>query len=200
VGTLVQAHDPVQKVTLIPRGQAQGLTWFSPDEEQMLVSRAQLRARIMGALGGRAAEDVVFGYAEVTTGAGGDIQQVASIARQMVTRFGMSDLGQVSFEAGNQEVFLGRDLMTRSDGSDRLASKIDDAVREIVQSCYADTVKLVGEHRACMDRVVELLIEKETLDGEEFRAIVAEFTTVPEKERFSPLLSEPVEQEPAPAA
>ena len=188
VGTLVKAHDPVQKVTLIPRGQAQGLTWFSPDEEQMLVSRAQLRARIMGALGGRAAEDVVFGYAEVTTGAGGDIQQVASIARQMVTRFGMSDLGQVSFEAGNQEVFLGRDLMTRSDGSDRLASKIDDAVRQIVQTCYADTVKLVAEHRECMDRVVELLIEKESLDGDEFRAIVAEFAEIPEKERFSPFL------------
>ena len=190
VGTLVKAHDPVQKVTLIPRGQAQGLTWFSPDEEQMLVSRAQLRARIMGALGGRAAEDVVFGHAEVTTGAGGDIQQVASIARQMVTRFGMSDLGQVSFEAGNQEVFLGRDLMTRSDGSDHLASKIDDAVRQIVQSCYSDTVALVAAHRTCMDRVVELLIEKESLDGDEFRAIVSEFADIPEKERFSPFLAE----------
>ncbi|MFN9922747.1 MAG: ATP-dependent zinc metalloprotease FtsH [Cyanobacteriota bacterium] len=189
VGTLVKAHDPVQKVTLIPRGQAQGLTWFSPDEELMLVSRAQLRARIMGALGGRAAEDVVFGHSEVTTGAGGDIQQVASIARQMVTRFGMSDLGQVSFEAGNQEVFLGRDLMTRNDGSDRLASRIDDAVRAIVQSCYVDTVKLVEQHRDCMDRVVELLIEKESLDGDEFRAIVSEFTVIPEKERFSPLLA-----------
>ncbi|MHA3959460.1 ATP-dependent zinc metalloprotease FtsH [Synechococcus sp. LTW-G] len=189
VGTLVKAHDPVQKVTLIPRGQAQGLTWFSPDEEQMLVSRAQLRARIMGALGGRAAEDVVFGYAEVTTGAGGDIQQVASIARQMVTRFGMSDLGQCSLEAGNQEVFLGRDLMTRSDGSDATAARVDASVRKIVQSCYEETVRLVSEHRACMDRVVELLIEKESLDGDEFRAIVSEFTTVPEKERFSPLLS-----------
>ena len=189
VGTLVKAHDPVQKVTLIPRGQAQGLTWFSPDEEQMLVSRAQLRARIMGALGGRAAEDVVFGYAEVTTGAGGDIQQVASIARQMVTRFGMSDLGQCSLEAGNQEVFLGRDLMTRSDGSDATAARVDASVRKMVKSCYEETVKLVSEHRACMDRVVELLIEKESLDGDEFRAIVSEFTTVPEKERFSPLLS-----------
>jgi cell division protease FtsH len=188
VGTLVEAHDPVQKVTLIPRGQAQGLTWFSPDEEQMLVSKAQLRARIMGALGGRAAEDVVFGREEVTTGAGGDIQQVASIARQMVTRFGMSQIGQFSLEAGNQEVFLGRDLMTRSDASDRMASRIDDAVRQIVLSCYADTVKLVGEHREVMDRVVDVLIEKESLDGEEFRAIVAEFTAIPEKERFSPLL------------
>ncbi|MGB5134738.1 MAG: ATP-dependent zinc metalloprotease FtsH [Prochlorococcaceae cyanobacterium] len=189
VGTLVKAHDPVQKVTLIPRGQAQGLTWFSPDEEQMLVSRAQLRARIMGALGGRAAEDVVFGREEVTTGAGGDIQQVASIARQMVTRFGMSEIGQFSLEAGNQEVFLGRDLMTRSDASDRMASRIDEAVRQIVLSCYTDTVKLVAEHRECMDRVVELLIERESLDGDEFRAIVSEFTTIPEKERFSPLLS-----------
>jgi len=189
VGTLIKDHDPVQKVTLIPRGQAQGLTWFSPDEEQMLVSRAQLRARIMGALGGRAAEDVVFGHAEVTTGAGGDIQQVASIARQMVTRFGMSDLGQFSLEAGNQEVFLGRDLMTRSDGSDALASRIDDAVRQIVQSCYLDTVKLVAANRVCIDRLVEMLIEKETLDGDEFRSVVAEFTEVPEKERFSPILS-----------
>jgi cell division protease FtsH len=190
VGTLVKAHDPVQKVTLIPRGQAQGLTWFSPDEEQMLVSKAQLRARIMGALGGRAAEDVVFGREEVTTGAGGDIQQVASIARQMVTRFGMSEIGQFSLEAGNQEVFLGRDLMTRSDGSDATASRVDAAVRQIVQSCYADTVKLVAEQRACMDRVVDVLIEKESLDGDEFRAIVSEFTVIPEKERFSPLLSD----------
>jgi cell division protease FtsH len=193
VGTLVKAHDPVQKVTLIPRGQAQGLTWFSPDEEQMLVSKAQLRARIMGALGGRAAEDVVFGHAEVTTGAGGDIQQVASIARQMVTRFGMSEIGQFSLEAGNQEVFLGRDLMTRSDASDKMASRIDEAVRHIVQSCYVDTVKLVAAHREAMDRVVDVLIEKESLDGEEFRAIVGEFTTIPEKERFSPLLGDPAD-------
>ena len=190
VGTLVKAHDPVQKVTLIPRGQAQGLTWFSPDEEQMLVSRAQLRARIMGALGGRAAEDVVFGHAEVTTGAGGDIQQVASISRQMVTRFGMSEVGQLSLEAGNQEVFLGRDLMTRSDGSDASAARVDLAVRQIVQNCYEETVKLVAENRACMDRVVEVLIEKESLDGDEFRALVSEFATIPEKERFSPFISD----------
>jgi cell division protease FtsH len=198
VGTLVKAHDPVQKVTLVPRGQAQGLTWFAPDEEQMLVSKAQLRSRIMGALGGRAAEDVVFGHAEVTTGAGGDIQQVASIARQMVTRFGMSDLGQLSLEAGNQEVFLGRDLMTRSDGSDALANRIDEAVRSIVQSCYRDTVELVAANRSCMDRLVEMLIEKETLNGDELRAVVAEFTTIPEKERFSPLLvAEPAASSPA---
>ena len=191
VGTLVQHHDPVQKVTLIPRGQAQGLTWFSPDEDQMLVSRAQLRARIMGALGGRAAEAVVFGHAEVTTGAGGDIQQVASMARQMVTRFGMSELGPVSLEGGSQEVFLGRDLMTRSDVSDAIACRIDSQIRSIVDSCYQDTVALVAANRACMDRLVEMLIENESLDGDEFRRVVAEFTPIPDKERFSPLL-EPV--------
>jgi cell division protease FtsH len=190
VGTLVRQHDPVQKVTLIPRGQAQGLTWFAPDEEQSLVSKAQLRARIMGALGGRAAEDVVFGHAEVTTGAGGDIQQVASMARQMVTRFGMSDLGPLSLEAGNQEVFLGRDLMTRSDVSDAIANRIDGAVRSIVQECYTETVALVASQRDCMDRLVELLIEKESLDGNELRQIVSEYTTIPEKDRFSPLLEE----------
>jgi cell division protease FtsH len=189
----------VQKVTLVPRGQAQGLTWFAPDEEQMLVSRAQIKARIMGTLGGRAAEDVVFGHAEVTTGAGGDIQQVASLARQMVTRFGMSDLGPVSLEAGNQEVFLGRDLMTRSDLSDAVSSKIDLAVRQIVFRCYQDTKAMVDQHRSCMDRLVDVLIEKETLDGDEFRAIVSEFTQIPSKERFIPVLTAPSPTDPQPS-
>ena len=189
VGTLVKDHDPVQKVTLIPRGQAQGLTWFSPDEEQMLVSRAQLKARIMGALGGRAAEDVVFGRSEVTTGAGGDIQQVASMARQMVTRFGMSNLGPMSLEGGSQEVFLGRDLMTRSDVSEAISKQVDDQVRNIVMQCYQETLELVGAQREVMDDLVELLIEKETLDGDEFRDMVSKVTDIPEKDRFSPVLS-----------
>ena len=189
VGTLVKDHDPVQKVTLIPRGQAQGLTWFSPDEEQMLVSRAQLKARIMGALGGRAAEDVVFGHSEVTTGAGGDIQMVASMARQMVTQFGMSQLGPMALEGGSQEVFLGRDLMTRSDVSDAISKQIDEQVRLIVMKCYEETVALVGKHRQAMDQLVEQLIEQETMDGDEFRVVVAEFAEIPEKERFSPLLA-----------
>jgi len=174
---------------LIPRGQAQGLTWFSPDEEQMLVSRAQLKARIMGALGGRAAEDVVFGHSEVTTGAGGDIQMVASMARQMVTQFGMSQLGPMALEGGSQEVFLGRDLMTRSDVSDAISKQIDEQVRLIVMKCYEETVALVGKHRQAMDKLVEQLIEQETMDGDEFRVVVAEFAEIPEKERFSPLLA-----------
>ncbi len=189
IGSLVKAHDPVQKVTVIPRGQAKGLTWFSPDDDQMLVSRSQLKARIMGALGGRAAEDIVFGRGEITTGAGGDIQQVASMARQMVTRFGMSTLGPVSLEGDSQEVFIGRDLMTRNDVSDAISQQIDEQVREIVMSCYKETLEIVKENRVAMDKLVEIIIEKETIEGDEFREILSTFTEVPEKDRFTPAIT-----------
>jgi cell division protease FtsH len=186
VGTLIKAHDPVQKVTLIPRGQARGLTWFSPSEEQGLISRSQILARICGALGGRAAEEVVFGHAEVTTGAGGDLQQVSGLARQMVTRFGMSDLGPVSLESQQGEVFLGRDWTTRSEYSEKIAAKIDGQVRQIVDHCYQDTLNIIRENRTVIDRLVDLLVEKETISGEELRQIVAEYTVVPEKVEFVP--------------
>ncbi len=188
VGTLMKEHDPVQKVTLIPRGQAQGLTWFTPSDEQELVSRSQLKARMAGAMGGRAAEQVVFGDAEVTTGAGGDLQQVTGMARQMVTRFGMSDLGPLSLEGQQGDVFLGRDLVSRSEYSDEIAARIDAQVRELIQHAYEEAIHIVRKHRAAMDRLVDLLVEKETIDGEEFRQILAEYTTVPEKERYVPQL------------
>ncbi|BAZ30937.1 ATP-dependent metalloprotease FtsH [Cylindrospermum sp. NIES-4074] len=188
VGTLLKDHDPVQKVTLIPRGQAQGLTWFSPNEEQGLISRSQLKARITGALGGRAAEEVIFGPAEVTTGAGGDLQQLSGMARQMVTRFGMSNLGPVSLESQQGEVFLGRDWTTRSEYSESIASRIDGQVRAIVEECYDLAKKLIRDNRTVTDRLVDLLIEKETIDGAEFRQIVAEYTDVPEKNQFVPTL------------
>ncbi|MCI3281340.1 ATP-dependent zinc metalloprotease FtsH2 [Synechococcus sp. PCC 6717] len=188
VGTLLKDHDPVQKVTLVPRGQARGLTWFMPSEDSGLISRSQLMARMAGALGGRAAEYVVFGDAEVTTGASNDLQQVTAMARQMVTRFGMSDLGPLSLETQNGEVFLGRDLVSRSEYSEEIAARIDAQVRELVQHSYELAIKLIREHRVVIDRLVDLLIEKETIDGEEFRQIVAEYTVVPDKERFVPQL------------
>jgi cell division protease FtsH len=185
VGTLLQGHDPVQKVTLIPRGQAQGLTWFVPSEDQGLISRAQILARISGALGGRAAEQIVFGDSEVTTGAGGDLQQVAGMARQMVTRYGMSDLGPVSLESQQGEVFLGRDwTSSRSEYSEGIAARIDAQVRTIVEHCYDDALKIVREQREVVDRLVDLLIERETINGDELRQIVAEYAVVPEKEQL----------------
>ncbi len=188
VGTLIKDHDPVQKVTLIPRGQAQGLTWFTPNEEQGLISRSQLTARIAGAMGGRAAEEEIFGYDEVTTGAGGDLQQVTEMARQMVTRFGMSDLGPLSLEGQGGEVFLGGGLMSRSEYSEEVASRIDDQVRQIIEHAHHLARKIIRENREVIDRLVDLLIEKETIDGEELRQIVAEYTEVPEKEQFIPQL------------
>jgi len=185
VGTLLKHHDPVQKVTLIPRGQAQGLTWFMPSEEQSLISRAQLTSRITGALGGRAAEQIIFGDSEVTTGAGNDLQQVTGMARQMVTRFGMSDLGPLSLESQQGEVFLGRDWTSRSEYSEEIASRIDAQVRSIVEHCYEDACRMMRENRVVIDRLVDLLIEKETIEGDEFRQIVAEYAEVPEKEQFS---------------
>ncbi|NEO07009.1 MULTISPECIES: ATP-dependent zinc metalloprotease FtsH2 [unclassified Moorena] len=188
IGTLVKDHDPVQKVTLIPRGQAQGLTWFTPSEEQGLITRAQLLARITGALGGRAAEEEVFGHAEVTTGAGGDLQQLTGIARQMVTRYGMSDLGSLSLESQEGEVFLGAGLMSRAEYSEEVAARIDQQVRQIVEHCHQEARDIIRQNRDAVDRLVDLLIEKETIDGDEFRQIVAEYTDVPEKPQYVPQL------------
>jgi cell division protease FtsH len=181
LATLLKDHDPLQKVTLVPRGQARGLTWFTPNEEQGLISRSQLLARITATLGGRAAEDIVFGKAEVTTGAGHDLQQVTSLARQMVTKFGMSDLGPLSLESQNNEVFLGRDWMTRSEYSEEIAARIDAQVREIISHCYQQALQLLQENRTVMDRLVDLLSDQETIEGEQFRQIVAKYTQLPEQ-------------------
>jgi len=188
VGTIIKEHDPVQKVTLIPRGQAQGLTWFTPDEEQGLTSKSQLMARIAGILGGRAAEEEIFGYDEVTTGAGGDLQQVTGLVRQMVTRFGMSDLGPMSLESQSGEVFLGGGFMNRSEYSEEVAARIDNQVRSLIERGHGVARQIVRDNREVIDRLVDLLIEKETIDGEEFRRIVSEYTHVPEKEQFVPQL------------
>ena len=181
VGTLLKHHDPVQKVTLIPRGQAKGLTWFTPSDDQSLISRSQILARIMGALGGRAAEEVVFGYPEVTTGAGNDLQQVTSMARQMVTRFGMSNIGPLALESQGSDPFLGRSMGGSSQYSEDVASRIDMQIRSIIQHSHDETVQIIKDNRVVIDQLVDILIEKETISGEEFRSIVAEYTPLPEK-------------------
>ncbi len=174
VGTLLKNHEPVQKVTLIPRGQALGLTWFTPNEEQGLISRSQIKDRITATLGGRAAEEIVFGRSEVTTGAGNDLQQVTSMARQMVTKFGMSELGLLSLENQSSEVFLGRDWMTKSEYSEEIAGKIDLQVREIINTCYHQAKELLKANRIVFERLVDLLIDQETIEGDVFRKIVEE--------------------------
>jgi len=177
VGALMPDYDPVQKISIIPRGRAGGLTWFTPNEDQMdsgLYSRSYLQNQMAVALGGRIAEEIVFGEEEVTTGASNDLQQVARVARQMVTRFGMSDrLGPVALGRPQGNVFLGRDIMAERDFSEETAATIDDEVRNLVEQAYRRAKEVLVSNRAVLDRLAEMLVEKETVDAEELQTLLA---------------------------
>lgn len=176
VGALMPDYDPVQKVSIIPRGRAGGLTWFTPNEDQMdsgLYSRAYLQNQMAVALGGRIAEEIVFGEDEVTTGASNDLQQVARVARQMVTRFGMSDrLGPVALGRQTGNVFLGRDIMAERDFSEETAATIDDEVRNLVEQAYRRAKEVLVNNRHVLDQIAQVLMEKETIDAEELQSIL----------------------------
>ena len=176
VGSVLENHDDVEKVTLIPRGGAKGLTWFAPEEDQTLVSRSQLLARIITTLGGRVTEKVVFGDPEITTGASNDLQQVTNIARQMVTRYGMSSIGPIALEDNNNEqMFLGGEF------NEAIADRIDVEVCKIVNHCEQIATKIVLDNRVVIDLIVEKLLDAETINGDEFREIVKEYTILPTK-------------------
>ena len=176
VGALMPDYDPVQKISIIPRGRAGGLTWFTPSEEQMdsgLYSRSYLQNQMAVALGGRIAEEIIFGDEEVTTGASNDLQQVARVARQMVTRFGMSDrLGPVALGRQQGNPFLGRDIVAERDFSEETAAAIDDEVRNLVDQAYRRAKEVLLKNRKVLDIISERLIEKETVDAEELQAIL----------------------------
>jgi cell division protease FtsH len=183
--TLLPHADPLNKVTIIPRsGGAGGFAQQLPNEEQIdsgMYSRAWLLDRVVVGFGGRAAEEIVFGYSEVTTGASNDLQQNTNLVRQMVTRFGMSELGPLMLDPPNNEVFLGGGWMNRVEYSEDVAAKIDRQVRQILESCYQKAKQILLEHRPLLDRLADTLVERETLDGDEFRAIVSEYVPIPEK-------------------
>ena len=181
-GTVLKLHDEVEKVTLIPRGGAKGLTWFTPEEDQSLLSRAELFARIIVTLAGRAAEQVVFGETEVTTGASNDLQKVTNIARQMVTRFGMSSIGPIALEDENSgQVFLGGGPIQGTNYSDNIADRIDNEVYKIINFCEQRAINIILENRVVIDLIVEKLLDVETLDGTTFRKIVNEYSILPIK-------------------
>ena len=175
VASLLEKHDEVEKVTLIPRGGAKGLTWFAPEEDAMLVSRSELLARIITTLGGRVAEKVVFGDPEITTGASNDLQQVTNIARQMVTRYGMSSIGPIALEDNNNEqIFMGGN-------DDSISDRIDAEVCKIINHCEQVATKIVLDNRVIVDLIVEKLLDAETLTGDEFRDLVKQYTIPPVK-------------------
>jgi cell division protease FtsH len=178
VGSVLENHDEVEKITLIPRGGAKGLTWFTPEEDQTLVSRSQLLARIITTLAGRVTEQVVFGDPEVTTGASNDLQQVTNIARQMVTRYGMSNIGPIALEDDNNEqMFLGGG----SDYNEAVADRIDSEVCKIINHCEQIATEIILDNRVIIDLVVEKLLDAETIDGFEFRKLIGQYTILPEK-------------------
>ena len=175
VGSLLENHDEVEKVTLIPRGGAKGLTWFAPEEDQTLVSRSELLARIITTLGGRVAEKVIFGDPEITTGASNDLQQVTNIARQMVTRYGMSSIGPIALEDNNNEqIFLGGN-------EDAISDRIDSEVCKIVNYCEQVATRIILDNRVIIDLIVEKLLDAETINGDEFRELLKQYTVLPSK-------------------
>ena len=177
VGALMPDYDPVQKISIIPRGRAGGLTWFTPSEDRMdsgLYSRSYLQNQMAVALGGRLAEELVYGEEEVTTGASNDLQQVARVARQMVTRFGMSDrLGPVALGRQQGNMFMGRDIAAERDFSDETAATIDEEVRSLVEQAYRRCKQVLVENRHVLNQLAELLVEKETVDAEELQELLA---------------------------
>jgi cell division protease FtsH len=181
-GSVLKSHDEVEKITLTPRGGAKGLTWFTPNEDQTLLSRSALLARIIATLGGRAAEQVIFGEPEITTGASSDLQQVTNLARQMVTRFGMSNIGPMALEDENTgQVFLGGNLTPGSEYAENIADRIDDEVCKIINYCEQKAIQIVSDNRVIIDLIVEKLLDVETIDGEEFRKLLSTYTILPNK-------------------
>ena len=177
VGALMPDYDPVQKISIIPRGRAGGLTWFMPSEERMdsgLFSRSYLENQMAVALGGRVAEEIIFGEEEVTTGASNDLQQVTRVARQMITRYGMSDrLGPVALGRQQGNVFLGRDIMSERDFSEETASTIDAEVRILVDAAYKRAKQVLVENRHVLNQLANVLIDKETVDADELQELLA---------------------------
>ena len=176
VGALMPDYDPVQKISIIPRGNAGGLTFFTPSEERMesgLYSRAYLQNQMAVALGGRVAEEIVYGEEEVTTGASNDLQQVANTARQMITRFGMSDgIGPVALGRSQGGMFLGRDIAAERDFSEETAAMIDSEVYDLVDVAYKRATKVLVDNRSVLEELTEMLIEQETVDAEELQELL----------------------------
>ena len=174
VGALLPEADPVHKITIIPRGQALGVTMSLPTEDRFMMSRSQLMAQLAMMLGGRAAERVVFD--EITTGASNDLERVTQTAKQMVTRFGMSEkLGPMALGHQQGQVFMGRDFHAQPDYSDEIAFQIDKEIRRIVDESYDTAEDLLVRNRTLLDKLSKELIEVETVDAKHLIRLIEEY-------------------------
>ncbi len=174
VGRLVPEHDPVHKVSIIPRGRALGVTLFLPESDRYSASRRRLESELSTLFGGRVAEELVYGADAVTTGASNDIERATRIARDMVTKYGLSEtLGPLSYDEDEGEVFLGRPVTQRTQMSDETARRIDEEVRAIVDRNYARARGILEDHRAVLDAMAEALMAHETLDSDQIDVLMA---------------------------
>src|SRR5208283_1695058 len=172
VGHYLEHSDPVHKISVISRGQALGYTISMPQEDRFLTTRAELNDAMAMTLGGRAAEEIIFG--EITTGASNDIEKVTATAKQMVMRFGMSKkLGPRVFGHDHGQPFLGREFSTEPDYSDEIAREIDDEVRRIIESAHQRARDILTEHHSDLVKISEILVKRETIEKEEFLALLA---------------------------
>jgi cell division protease FtsH len=199
VGQLLENTDPVHKISIISRGQALGYTISLPTEDKFLTTRAELTDTMAMTLGGRAAEEIVFG--EITTGASNDLEKVTETAKQMVMRFGMSErLGPRVFGHDRGQPFLGREFSSEPDYSDEIAREIDDEIRRIVESAHQTAKGLLSERRDDLERVSKLLLERETIDAKEFVALLdgksAEEVFTDEEEPSQPAPPAPTAERP----
>ncbi|MBR2812049.1 MAG: ATP-dependent zinc metalloprotease FtsH [Solobacterium sp.] len=171
VGLFLENAQVVQKVTIIPRGQAGGYNLMTPKEEKMMNTKNDLMATITSYMGGRVAEEMFFD--DVTTGAVDDIKRATNIAKDMVTLYGMSDLGPIKYNSGNENVFLGRDYNSPNNVSGEVAYEIDQEVRKIVNGCHDKAREIIEEHRVQLENIAQALMEFETLTAEQIQKIVS---------------------------
>merc|ERR1711966_97061 len=178
VGALLPDYDPVTKISIVPRGAAGGLTFFAPSEDRLesgLYSRSYLENQMAVALGGRIAEELIFGADDVTTGASNDFMQVTRTARLMVSQMGFSDeLGQVCWSQSSGGSFLGAEMGTGSDFSADTASKIDREVKLLVERAYRRAKDLIQSNIHVLHKTADVLMETENIDGEQFQKIIME--------------------------
>jgi len=168
VSLRIPGSDPLHKVTIIPRGRALGLTTWLPEEDRHNYTKAWLEGRLAAAFGGRVAEELVFGPDKVTTGATNDIEQATTIARRMVTQFGMSEkVGVVAVGDREQEIFLGREISQRREVSERMSEVVDAEIKRLVDAAYARAGEILVAERGLLDRLAETLLERETIDRED---------------------------------
>merc|ERR1719238_2095302 len=176
VGALMPEYDPVAKISIVPRGAAGGLTFFAPSEERLesgLYSRSYLENQMAVAMGGRVAEELIFGAEDVTTGASGDFQQVTQTARQMIETMGFSKkIGQIALKTGGGQSFLGGEMGRSADYGPDTADLVDSEVKALVEVAYRRAKDLVQENIQCLHDVAEVLLDKENIDGDEFEQIM----------------------------